>query len=81
VEDGGFVRFQNLQVGYRFDNKVIKKWGLNNLQAYASLNNVHVWTKYSGIDPEVSASGYRPAIDNSRTPRSKQFTLTLNVGF
>ena len=81
VENGGFVRFQNLQVGYRFDNKVIKKWGLNNLQAYASLNNVHVWTKYSGIDPEVSASGYRPAIDNSRTPRSKQFTLTLNVGF
>ena len=81
VEDGGFVRFQNLQVGYKFDNKVIKKWGLNNLQAYASLNNVCVWTKYSGIDPEVSAQGYSPAIDSSKTPRSKQFTLTLNVGF
>jgi len=81
VEDGGFVRFQNLQVGYRFDNKVIKKWGLNNLQAYASLNNLYVWTKYSGTDPEVSQRGYTPAIDSARTPRSKQFTLTLNVGF
>ena len=81
VEDGGFVRFQNLQIGYKFDNKVIKKWGLNQLQAYASLNNLYVWTKYSGIDPEVSARGYNPAIDNSKTPRSKQFTLTLNVGF
>ena len=81
VEDGGFVRFQNLQISYNFDKKLIKKWGLNQLQAYASLNNLYVWTRYSGVDPEVSASGYNPALDNSRTPRSKQFTFTLNIGF
>ena len=81
VEDGGFVRFQNLQISYNFDKKLIKKWGLNQLQAYASLNNLYVWTRYSGVDPEVSASGYNPALDNSRTPRSKQFTMTLNIGF
>ena len=81
VEDGGFVRFQNLQVGYRFDNKMIKKWGLNQLQAYASMNNLFVWTRYSGTDPEVSQKGYQPALDNSKTPRSKQFTFTLNFGF
>jgi hypothetical protein len=81
VEDGGFVRFQNLQLGYRFDNKMIKKWGLNQLQAYASMDNLYVWTRYSGIDPEVSATGYFPARDTSKTPRSKRFTLTLNVGF
>jgi hypothetical protein len=81
VEDGGFVRFQNLQVGYRFDNKMIKKWGLNQLQAYASMDNLYVWTRYSGIDPEVSAAGYFPARDTSKTPRSKRFTLTLNIGF
>ncbi|MCR4915531.1 MAG: SusC/RagA family TonB-linked outer membrane protein [Prevotella sp.] len=81
VEDGGFVRFQNLQLGYKFDNKLIKNWGLNKLEAYASMNNLWVWTKYSGTDPEVSARGYSPAIDSAKTPRSKQFTLTLNVGF
>ena len=81
VEDGGFVRFQNLQIGYKFDTKLIKSLGLNKLEAYASLNNLYVWTKYSGIDPEVSQRGYQPAIDNSRTPRSKQCTVTLNVGF
>jgi len=81
VEDGGFVRFQNLQLGYRFDNKMIKKWGLNQLQAYASMDNLYVWTRYSGIDPEVSAAGYFPARDTSKTPRSKRFTLTLNIGF
>ena len=81
VEDGGFVRFQNLQVSYNFPKKWIKSMGLNNLQAYASMNNLYVWTRYSGIDPEVSATGYFPARDQSKTPRSKQFTFTVNVGF
>ena len=81
VEDGGFVRFQNLQLSYQFDKKFVKSLGLNTLQAYASMNNLFVWTRYSGIDPEVSASGYYPARDQSKTPRSKQFTFTLNIGF
>ncbi|MBR2237855.1 MAG: SusC/RagA family TonB-linked outer membrane protein [Prevotella sp.] len=81
VEDGGFVRFQNLQIAYNFDKKLIKKLGLNQLQIYGSMNNLYVWTKYSGVDPEVSPSGYGVAGDVSQTPRSKQFTVTLNVGF
>ena len=81
VEDGGFVRFQNLQLSYNFDKKLIKKLGLNQLQLYGSMNNLYVWTKYSGIDPEVSPAQYGIAADNARTPRSKQFTLSLNVGF
>lgn len=81
VEDGGFVRFQNLQIAYNFPKKMIKSWGLNQLQAYASLNNLYVWTKYSGVDPEISPQGYGVAADASQTPRSKQFTLALNIGF
>ncbi len=81
VEDGGFVRFQNLQLAYNFTKKQIKKLGLNQLQIYGSLNNLFLWTKYSGVDPEVSPKGYGVAEDTSQTPRSKQFTVTLNVGF
>jgi TonB-linked SusC/RagA family outer membrane protein len=81
VEDGGFVRFQNLQLGYKFDSKLIKQWGLRKLEFYGSLNNIYVWTKYSGTDPEWSMKGYAPATDSSKTPRSKYFTLTLNLGF
>ncbi len=81
VEDGGFVRFQNLQVSYNFPKKIIKKWGLNQLQLYGSMNNLFLWTKYSGVDPEVSPKGYGVADDTSKTPRSKQFTATISVGF
>lgn len=81
VEDGSFVRFQNLQVSYNFPKKQIKKWGLENLQIYASMNNLYCWTKYSGVDPEVSTGGWGVATDDSQTPRSKSFTATLSVGF
>lgn len=81
VEDGGFVRFQNLQLSYSFDPKFAKKLGLKKLSLYGSMNNLYVWTKYSGIDPEVSPSGYGVAGDYSQTPRSKSFTLSLDLGF
>ncbi len=81
VENGSFVRFQNLQVSYNFPKKMIKTIGLNNLQIYGSMNNLYCWTKYSGVDPEVNIKGWGVAEDTSQTPRSKSFTVTLNVGF
>lgn len=81
VEDGSFVRFQNLQVSYNFPGKTIKQIGLNQLQIYGSINNIWCWTHYSGVDPEVSTGGWGVATDSSQTPRSKSFTVTVNVGF
>lgn len=80
VEDGSFVRFQNLQVAYTFPKKMIKKIGLNNLQLYFSMDNLYCWTKYSGVDPEVSIKGWGKAEDSSQTPRAKSFTFNINVG-
>ena len=81
VEDGSFLRFQNLQISYNFPKKQIKNWGLNQLQIYASMNNLFCWTKYSGVDPEIATGGWGLAIDNSSTPRAKSFTATISVGF
>lgn len=81
VEDGSFLRFQNLQISYSFPKKMIKAWGLSSLSASFTMNNIFCWTKYSGIDPEISASTYAPAIDGANTPRSKSFTAYLNIGF
>lgn len=81
VEDGSFLRFQNLQFGYTFDKKDIKKLGLNQLQFYVTVNNLYCWTKYSGVDPEISTGGWGLATDKSQTPRSKSFTANINIGF
>ena len=81
VEDAGFVRFQYFQLTYRVPAKLLKPIGLNALSIYVSGNNLFTWTKYSGTDPEHSVDGYSYATDSSNTPRSKSFTVGLNVSF
>lgn len=81
VEPGDFLRFQYFQLSYGFKAEKIKKLGLSSLRLAASGNNLIFWTKYSGVDPEHSASGFSPCVDSSQTPRSRSFTVSLNVGF
>ena len=81
VEDGSFLRFNNLQISYSVPKKVLKKYGLNTLSAYVTMNNIFCWTKYSGIDPEIAAGTYTPASDGATTPRSKSITASLSFGF
>ena len=81
VEDGSFLRFNNLQVSYSVPKKTVKRLGLNTLSAYVTLNNLFCWTKYTGIDPEIGAGTYTPASDGATTPRSKSVTASLNFGF
>jgi hypothetical protein len=44
------------------------------------MNNLFCWTKYSGVDPEISVGGWGVAIDN-KTARSKSFTANVAIGF
>ena len=81
VEDGSFLRFNNLQLSYSVPKKTIKKLGLNTLSAYVTMNNLFCWTKYTGIDPEIASGTYTPASDGATTPRSKSITASLNFGF
>ena len=52
VEDAGFFRLQNLQLGYSFDKGVLNKIKASNLRLYISASNVFVISPYSGLDPE-----------------------------
>ena len=81
VEPGDYLRFQYFQLGYNFKTEKIRKWGLSSLRLAASGNNLIFWSKYSGVDPDHSASGFTPSYDSSQTPRSRSFTVSLNVGF
>lgn len=81
VEDGDFIRLQYVQLSYSFDAKNLKRLGVKGMNFYVSANNLFFLTKYKGVDPEHSASGYSPAFDNSQTPRSRSVTFCLNVQF
>ena len=81
VEDGSFLRLNNLQLSYSVPKNTIKKLGLNSLSAYVTMNNLFCWTKYTGIDPEIGAGTYTPARDTATTPRARSITASLNFGF
>lgn len=87
VEDGSFIRLNNLNLGYSLPKKLIAKLGMTQLRVYATGNNLHLWTKYSGFDPEVSTSrstgyqGLTPGVDYSSFPRSRSYTFGVNVTF
>lgn len=81
VEAADYLRFQYMQLGYSVDAKHLKKFGLSNMTINFSANNLFLWTKYSGVEPEHASGGYNPAIDNQQTPNSRSFTFSLNFGF
>ena len=81
VEDGSYLRMSYAQISYAIKKKYLKWIGLSRLSLYASVNNPFVITKYSGVDPDISARGYDPAIDWAQTPRSRSYTLGITVDF
>ncbi len=86
VEDGSFIRLNNLSVGYSFPRALISKIGMTRLRIYATGNNLHLWTNYSGYDPEVSTTrnasrAITPGVDYSAFPRSRSYTFGLDLTF
>jgi TonB-dependent starch-binding outer membrane protein SusC len=87
IEDGSFLRLNNVTLGYSFPAKWISKLYMTKLRLYATVYNALLWTKYSGYDPEVSAtrnSSYTaltPGVDYSGYPKSRTFTFGINVNF
>ncbi len=81
VEDGDYLRLQYVQISYDIDPKILKRYGIRQLKLYGSINNLWVWSKYTGVDPDVSPQGYAVCTDNNRTPRTRSFTASINLGF
>ncbi|MBR5335494.1 MAG: SusC/RagA family TonB-linked outer membrane protein [Bacteroidaceae bacterium] len=81
VEDASYLRLSYLQASYSFDRKWLEKYGLQSLTLYASADNICAWSKYTGLDPEVSAGAWGRAYDSSKTPRSRSYTISVSVGF
>ena len=81
VEDASYVRLSYVQSSYSFDPGMLKKVGIKQLNMYASIDNAYFWTRYTGLDPEIPYGGDGYAVDNSKTPRSRSYTLSLSLGF
>lgn len=84
VEDGSYLRIQNITLGYSLPQDVISKYKMSRLRLYASAQNLYTFTDYSGYDPEIGSFNQNvllSGIDNGRYPVARTFLVGLNVEF
>ncbi|HMB99508.1 MAG TPA: TonB-dependent receptor [Flavobacteriaceae bacterium] len=84
IEDGSYLRIQNIRLGYRVPSDFLNKAGISNLNIYGSIQNVYTFTNYSGYDPEVGALNQNTlltGVDNGRYPTPRTFTFGLDIEF
>jgi TonB-linked SusC/RagA family outer membrane protein len=84
LEDASFLRIQNVRLGYNLPQRWANKVKMNHLKVYFSGQNLYVFTKYSGLDPEVGSLNQNPILSNidyGRYPSPRVITFGINAEF
>ena len=83
LENGSFVRLRALTLGYSLPHAIAQRIRLQNVRFYFSGSNLFLITKYTGPDPESSASSSQnqPGIDLGTPPQPRSAQIGLNVTF
>ncbi len=83
VEDGSYLRLANISLGYSLNSKLVKSLSLSQLRIYGAIDNIYVWSNYSGYDPDVSVgnNALAPGIDFDAYPRARSFRFGVKATF
>ncbi|MNS88384.1 TonB dependent receptor [compost metagenome] len=91
VEKGSYLRIKSMTLAYTLPKQVLERWKLNKVRFYVTGENLLTFTKYSGLDPEVSmyggtnqetvSSNMAPGIDFGTSPQARTFIVGLNLTF
>lgn len=88
LEDGSYTRLKNLQIGYSIPSTILDKVKITSLRIYFSGTNLLTFTKYSGMDPEMTVSDNSKAeadraagMDWGTYPSAKSYNIGVNLTF
>lgn len=83
LEDGSYLRLKTLSLDYSLPSALLKKVYMSNLSLNVAMQNLFTWTKYTGLDPEVSTRGniLTPGYDYSAYPQARTITFGLKANF
>lgn len=73
VHNAAYLRCKNIQLGYTIPKEVTKKFFVENLKIYGSIDNLFTITDFPGLDPEIGADVGYPAL--------RQYSVGINVSF
>jgi TonB-linked SusC/RagA family outer membrane protein len=83
IEDGSYLRLKTLSLTYNIPQNYIRKAHIKQLSVNVSAQNLFTWTKYSGLDPEISVrnSVLTPGFDFSAYPQAKTTVFGISATF
>ena len=84
VENDSYLKSKKIQLGYTLPKLITNKAGITSLRLYAAVDNLHTFTKYSGLDPEVFGLYGDPlyyGIDMVNYPQPRTISFGLNLIF
>ena len=84
LEDGSYMRLKNIALGYTLSPRISSRMHLANLRIYVSAQNLVTWTKYSGLDPELTgtaSTALTQGIEFFSMPSPRTIMGGINVGF
>ena len=84
IEDGSYLRIQNLTIGYRLPLNLVQRIKMTNLRVYMSAQNLYTFTNYSGYDPEIGSYDNGVTlmnVDQGHYPNPRTITFGVNVEF
>lgn len=82
VEDGSYLRMQNIGVAYNLPADITSRLSMEKLRVFAGVNNVFTITGYGGLDPSVGGDAdTRFGVDVGNYPITRSWTFGLNIGF
>ena len=80
VEDGSYLRLQNLQLGFKLPDPVLKRLHASNLRVYVSSQNLFTLSNYSGYNPDLGVrSTLQKGLDRTVYPLARTFLVGLNL--
>ncbi len=83
IEDGSYLRLKTLSLDYSLPSALLRKVYMTNLSLNVAMQNLFTWTKYKGLDPEVSTRNniLTPGYDYSAYPQARTITFGLKANF
>jgi TonB-linked SusC/RagA family outer membrane protein len=83
VEDGSYLRLKTVSLDYSLPKALVNRASFRDITLSVAAQNLLTWTKYSGLDPEVSTLSQvlAPGYDFSGYPQVKTITFGIKAGF
>ena len=84
VENGDFLRLNNMTFSYSLNRELCQRIGLNALDIAFTMRRIWTLTNYTGQDPEIPQVGDDPfwfGTDKARTPVPQSYVISLLIGF